>query len=60
MRKGEILSLRWDQIRNGFIYLEKTKTKNQREIPVNEDLNTVLKEIRKDPRAAIEVVLVQK
>jgi integrase len=48
MRKGEILSLRWDQIRNGFIYLEKTKTKNQREIPVNEDLNTVLKEIRKE------------
>ncbi len=29
MRKGEILNLKWNQIRNGFIYLEKTKTKNQ-------------------------------
>jgi integrase len=48
MRKGEILGLRWDQLRNGFIYLEKTKTKNRREIPVNEDLNRVLKEIRKE------------
>jgi integrase len=48
MRKGEILGLRWDQIRNGFIYLEKTKTKNRREIPVNDDLNQVLKEIRKE------------
>ena len=48
MRKGEIRSLRRDQIRNGFIYLEKTKTKNRREIPVNEDFNQVLKEIRKE------------
>ena len=48
MRKGEILSLRWDQIRNGFIYLEKTKTKNRREIPINEDLNRVFKAIRKE------------
>ena len=30
MRKSEILTLRWDMIRNGFIYLEKTKTKNRR------------------------------
>jgi integrase len=48
MRKGEILGLRWDQIRNGFIYLDKTKTKNRREIPVNEDLAKILKEIRKE------------
>ena len=25
MRKGEILGLKWDQIRNGFLYLDKTK-----------------------------------
>jgi integrase len=48
MRRGEILTLRWDQIRNGFIYLEKTKTKNRREIPVNDDLAQVFKEIRKE------------
>ena len=38
MRRGEILPLKWSQIRNGFIYLEKTKTKNKREIPINDDL----------------------
>jgi integrase len=48
MRRGEILSLKWEQIRNGFIYLEKTKTKERREIPINEDLAEVLKEIRRE------------
>jgi integrase len=48
MRRGEILGLRWDQIRNGFIYVKKSKTKNRREIPINEDLNRVFKEIRKE------------
>jgi integrase len=48
MRRGEILTLRWGQIRNGFIYLEKTKTKCRREIPVNDDLAQVFKEIRKE------------
>lgn len=33
---------------NGFIYLERTKTKTRREIPVNEDLAEILKEIRKE------------
>jgi len=60
MRKPEILGVdfstveavvlshgHWNQIGNGFIYLEKTKTKNRREIPVNADMNQVLKEIRK-------------
>lgn len=48
MRKGEILSLKWSQIRNGFIYLEETKTKERRVIPVNETLSKALKEIRKE------------
>ncbi|MFC1866582.1 tyrosine-type recombinase/integrase [Thermodesulfobacteriota bacterium] len=48
MRRGEILTLKWDQIRNGFIYLEKTKTKNKREIPINDDLALLFKEIRKE------------
>lgn len=47
MRKGEILSLKWEQIRNGFIYLTKTKTNEARQIPVNEDLERLFKRIRK-------------
>ena len=59
MRKGEILSLRWSQIRphlNGFIYLEKTKNKERREIPVNETLEAVFKEIRKEQGLTSEYV----
>jgi integrase len=48
MRKGEILNLKWDQIKSGFIYLRETKTKNRREIPVNDQLAQVFKEIRKE------------
>jgi len=47
MRKSEILSLKWSQIRNGFIYLEKTKTDEPRQIPINADLEDCLKGIRK-------------
>ena len=32
MGRGEILSLQWDQIRNGFIYLSKTKTNEARQV----------------------------
>jgi integrase len=47
MRKGEILSLKWDQIRNGFIYLHETKPKDARQIPVNDDLEALFRRIRK-------------
>ena len=47
MRKGEILGLRWDQIRNGFIYLDKTKTNEARQIPVNDSLEMLFKRIRR-------------
>jgi integrase len=47
MRKGEILSLKWTQIRNGFIYLEKTKTDESRQVPINRDLEECLARIRK-------------
>jgi integrase len=47
MRRGEILSLKWDQIRAGFIYLEKTKTNEARQIPVSDALEAVFKEIRR-------------
>lgn len=46
MRRGEILSLKWSQIRNGFIYLDKTKTNESRQIPINETLEKVLDQIR--------------
>jgi integrase len=46
MRKGEILSLKWEQIRNGFIYLRETKTKEPRQVPVNDDLDLLFKRIR--------------
>lgn len=58
MRKGEILSLRWEQIRNGFIYLEKTKSKNKREIPINEDLEQIFKEIRKEQGLSSKYVFI--
>jgi integrase len=60
MRRGEILSLRWGQIRNGFIYLDKTKTKNRREIPINDDLAQVIKEIRKEQGLSSQYVFTYK
>lgn len=50
MRRGEILNLKWSQIRNGFIYLEKTKTNEARQVPINNDLAGLFKEIRKELR----------
>jgi integrase len=46
MRKGEILTLKWSQIRDGQIYLQKTKTNEPRQIPINDDLAALFKEIQ--------------
>ena len=46
MRRGEILSLKWSQIRDGFIYIQKTKTNHARQIPINDDLQTLFERIR--------------
>ena len=46
MRRGEILTLKWSQIRNGFIYLQKTKTNEARQIPINDDLDRLFSRIR--------------
>lgn len=46
MRRGEILSLKWSQIRNGFIYLRETKTNEPRQIPINDSLKSMFKQIR--------------
>ena len=44
MRKGEILSLKWDNVdlKHGFILLHKTKNGERREIPINTTLRGVL------------------
>jgi integrase len=56
MRRGEILSLKWDQIRGGFIYLEKTKTNEVRQIPVSDALEAVFKDIRRKEGLRYECV----
>jgi len=48
MRRGEILGLKWEQIRNGFIYLTKTKTSEPRQIPINDTLEALFRQIRKE------------
>jgi integrase len=48
MDRGEILNLKWHQVKNGFLYLGKYKTRPVRQIPVNEDLDQVFEEIRKE------------
>ena len=47
MRRGEILSLKWDNVdlRHGFILLDRTKNGERREIPINSTLKGVLQEI---------------
>ena len=42
------MGLKWSQIRNGFIYLDKTKTNEARQIPVNDTLEALFKQIRKE------------
>ena len=56
MRRGEILSLKWEQVRNGFIYLEKTKTNEARQIPISDALEAVFKDIRRREHLKSEFV----
>jgi len=56
MRKGEILSLKWSQIRNGFIYLQKTKTNEPRQVPINDDLKETFSRIRAEEGLESEYV----
>jgi len=44
MRRGEILSLTWDNIdlKNGFILLDLTKNGERREIPINQTVREAL------------------
>jgi integrase len=56
MRRGELLSLKWEQIRNGFIYLTETKSGKARQIPINDRLAAVLKDIRRKNHLKSEYV----
>jgi integrase len=47
MRRGELLGLQWEQIRNGFIYLTETKSGKARQIPINHRLAEVFREMRR-------------
>ena len=60
MRRQEVLGLKWEQVRNGFIYLSKTKTDDSRQIPVNDDLAEVFKSIRKRNQLKSEYVFCDK
>ncbi|MGR3309761.1 MAG: tyrosine-type recombinase/integrase [Candidatus Brocadiales bacterium] len=44
MRRGEILSLKWEQVdlKNNFLLLDKTKNNKRREIPINATLQKTL------------------
>jgi integrase len=56
MRRGEILGLKWNQIRNGFIYLKETKTSNPRQIPINDTLDEMFKRIKSEQNPSKNVV----
>jgi len=48
MRKGEILSLKWDEnidLRHGFILLDRTKNGQRREVPINATLRAALQSL---------------
>jgi integrase len=49
MRRGEILSLKWDNVdlKHGFLLLDKTKNGDRREIPINETLRATLTRIER-------------
>ena len=56
MRRQEVLGLKWDQIKGGFIFLGKTKTDEARQIPIDKDLADLLKSIRKQNQLRSEHV----
>ena len=60
MRRQEVINLKWDQVRGDFIYLSKTKTDEARQIPVNDDLAELLKEIRGKNQLRSEYVFCDK
>ena len=60
MRKSEILNLKWDNVdlKHGLILLEKTKNGERREIPINEPLKQLFKQLFTNRRLNTEYVFV--
>jgi len=58
MRRQEILTLKWPQIRDGLIYLkaQDTKTKEPRQIPINDDLKALFDEIKQEQQSSTDRV----
>ncbi|MBW2250832.1 MAG: site-specific integrase [Deltaproteobacteria bacterium] len=46
MRRKEVLTLKWKQIRNGWIYLKDTKTKKPLQIPISDQLSGLFDRIK--------------
>ncbi|UCF56271.1 MAG: tyrosine-type recombinase/integrase, partial [Deltaproteobacteria bacterium] len=47
---------KWNQIRDGFIYLSETKTDEAREIPINDDLAEQIGNLKKRKAQNIDYV----
>ncbi|WP_297212717.1 MULTISPECIES: tyrosine-type recombinase/integrase [Thermodesulfovibrio] len=60
MRRGEILNLKWDNVdfRTGFIYLEKTKNGYRREIPMNESLKALMRQLYTQRRLDTDYIFI--
>jgi len=60
MRKSEILNLKWDNIdlKHGLILLDKTKNSERREIPINEPLKQLFKQLFTNRRLDKDYVFV--
>jgi len=46
MRRQEVLGLKWNQVRDGWIYLRDTKTDKRRQIPVSDALSELFDRIK--------------
>ena len=56
MDRGVILDLKWAQIRNNIIYTKRKKTGAPLKIPLNAEMKSMLKEIRKEQGLSSEYV----
>jgi len=56
MRRGELPGLKWEQIRNGFVFLTETKAGKARQIPINLRLAEVFREVRRQNHLKSEYV----